>query len=148
MTVKHRNGFPPNFIHSLDSSHMMLTSIYLWHEGITFASGSWTHMYGFHICELSLIDFSILQQKDASIRPFYLNWRSVFLISVFISARLFLDACVRRADYERDVPEPVRGAPLLPHSRAALPVLHRQVHRGRILISIPINQSIYFLQLV
>ena len=27
--MKQRNGFPPNFIHSLDSSHMMLTSLYL-----------------------------------------------------------------------------------------------------------------------
>merc|ERR1719511_88970 len=44
--MKQRNGFPPNFIHSLDSTHMMLTSIYLWHQGITFASVHdcyWTH---------------------------------------------------------------------------------------------------------
>ena len=46
MTMKHRNGFAPNFIHSLDSSHMMLTSIHLWHAGVTFASVHdcfWTH---------------------------------------------------------------------------------------------------------
>ena len=45
-TMKHRNGFPPNFIHSLDSSHMMLTSLHLWLLGINFASVHdcfWTH---------------------------------------------------------------------------------------------------------
>merc|ERR1712059_147144 len=45
-TMKHRNGFPPNFIHSLDSSHMMLTSLHLWSKGVTFASVHdcyWTH---------------------------------------------------------------------------------------------------------
>ena len=45
-TMKQRNGFPPNFVHSLDSTHMMLTSLYLWEAGITFASVHdcyWTH---------------------------------------------------------------------------------------------------------
>eukprot|EP00095_Tigriopus_kingsejongensis_P007991 snap_masked-scaffold269_size230758-processed-gene-0.7 protein:Tk07991 transcript:snap_masked-scaffold269_size230758-processed-gene-0.7-mRNA-1 annotation:"mitochondrial rna polymerase" len=45
-SVKQRNGFPPNFVHSLDSSHMMLTSLNLWRRGITYASVHdcfWTH---------------------------------------------------------------------------------------------------------
>ena len=45
-TMKQRNGFPPNFVHSLDSTHMMLTSLYLWSQGCTFASVHdcyWTH---------------------------------------------------------------------------------------------------------
>ncbi|KRX25436.1 DNA-directed RNA polymerase, mitochondrial [Trichinella nelsoni] len=43
---KQRNGFPPNFIHSLDSSHMMLTSLYCQRDGLTYASVHdcyWTH---------------------------------------------------------------------------------------------------------
>ncbi|XP_039271246.2 DNA-directed RNA polymerase, mitochondrial-like isoform X1 [Styela clava] len=43
---KQRNGFPPNFIHSLDSTHMMLTALYCYREGVTFASVHdcfWTH---------------------------------------------------------------------------------------------------------
>ncbi|XP_066601813.1 DNA-directed RNA polymerase, mitochondrial [Prorops nasuta] len=43
---KQRNGFAPNFIHSLDSSHMMLTSLHTLQEGITFISVHdcyWTH---------------------------------------------------------------------------------------------------------
>jgi len=43
---KHRNGFPPNFIHSLDGSHMMLTSCHMWSKGATFAMVHdcfWTH---------------------------------------------------------------------------------------------------------
>eukprot|EP00092_Neocalanus_flemingeri_P017911 GFUD01019377.1.p1 GENE.GFUD01019377.1~~GFUD01019377.1.p1 ORF type:complete len:1482 (+),score=337.24 GFUD01019377.1:704-5149(+) len=45
-TMKNKNGFAPNFIHSLDSSHMMLTSLQLWSQGITYASVHdcfWTH---------------------------------------------------------------------------------------------------------
>ena len=45
-TMKQRNGFPPNFVHSLDSTHMMLTSLYLWTRGCTFSSVHdcyWTH---------------------------------------------------------------------------------------------------------
>ncbi|XP_023314226.1 DNA-directed RNA polymerase, mitochondrial [Trichogramma pretiosum] len=44
--VKQKNAFAPNFVHSLDSSHMMLTSIYTEHAGITYVSVHdcyWTH---------------------------------------------------------------------------------------------------------
>lgn len=45
-TLKQKNGFPPNFIHSLDSSHMMLTALYCYRKGLTFVSVHdcfWTH---------------------------------------------------------------------------------------------------------
>ncbi|XP_032902410.1 DNA-directed RNA polymerase, mitochondrial [Amblyraja radiata] len=45
-TVKQKNAFPPNFIHSLDSTHMMLTALYCYRAGITFVSVHdcyWTH---------------------------------------------------------------------------------------------------------
>lgn len=45
-SLKQRNAFPPNFIHSLDACHMMLTSIYCERMGLTFASVHdcyWTH---------------------------------------------------------------------------------------------------------
>lgn len=44
--LKEKNAFPPNFIHSLDSSHMMLTSLYCERAGLTFVSVHdcfWTH---------------------------------------------------------------------------------------------------------
>ena len=44
--MKQRNGFPPNYVHSLDSTHMMLTSMHMWHTGQIFASVHdcyWTH---------------------------------------------------------------------------------------------------------
>ncbi|XP_050024400.2 DNA-directed RNA polymerase, mitochondrial [Dermacentor andersoni] len=44
--MKQKNGFPPNFIHSLDSSHMMLTAIFCQKAGIQFVSVHdcyWTH---------------------------------------------------------------------------------------------------------
>lgn len=45
-TVKQKNAFPPNFIHSLDSTHMMLTSLHCQSAGLTFVSVHdcyWTH---------------------------------------------------------------------------------------------------------
>ncbi|XP_045488794.1 DNA-directed RNA polymerase, mitochondrial [Pieris rapae] len=45
-TMKQRNAFPPNFIHSLDSSHMMLTGLHCEAAGVTFVSVHdcfWTH---------------------------------------------------------------------------------------------------------
>ncbi|XP_064642000.1 DNA-directed RNA polymerase, mitochondrial-like [Lineus longissimus] len=43
---KQKNGFPPNYIHSLDSTHMMLTALYCLRAGITYVSVHdcyWTH---------------------------------------------------------------------------------------------------------
>ncbi|NXU24959.1 RPOM protein, partial [Thalassarche chlororhynchos] len=45
-TVKQKNAFPPNFIHSLDSTHMMLTALHCLRQGLTFVSVHdcyWTH---------------------------------------------------------------------------------------------------------
>ncbi|XP_023265435.1 DNA-directed RNA polymerase, mitochondrial [Seriola lalandi dorsalis] len=45
-TVKQKNAFPPNFIHSLDSTHMMLTALHCYGAGLTFVSVHdcfWTH---------------------------------------------------------------------------------------------------------
>lgn len=45
-TMKQRNAFPPNFIHSLDSSHMMLTGLHCEANAVTFVSVHdcfWTH---------------------------------------------------------------------------------------------------------
>lgn len=45
-SLKQKNAFAPNFIHSLDSTHMMLTSLHCREEGITFVSVHdcfWTH---------------------------------------------------------------------------------------------------------
>lgn len=45
-TTKQKNAFAPNFVHSLDSCHMMLTGLHCEHAGITFISVHdcfWTH---------------------------------------------------------------------------------------------------------
>ncbi|KAJ7308478.1 hypothetical protein JRQ81_009029 [Phrynocephalus forsythii] len=45
-TLKQKNAFPPNFIHSLDSTHMMLTALHCHQQGLTFVSVHdcyWTH---------------------------------------------------------------------------------------------------------
>jgi len=43
---RHVNAFPPNFVHSLDSTHMLLTALESERQGMTFASvhdSFWTH---------------------------------------------------------------------------------------------------------
>uniref|UniRef100_A0A8C8RP83 DNA-directed RNA polymerase n=1 Tax=Pelusios castaneus TaxID=367368 RepID=A0A8C8RP83_9SAUR len=45
-TIKQKNAFPPNFIHSLDSTHMMLTALHCYRRGLMFVSVHdcyWTH---------------------------------------------------------------------------------------------------------
>jgi len=44
--VRQRSAFPPNFIHSIDSSHMMMTAIACHKAGLSFAGvhdSFWTH---------------------------------------------------------------------------------------------------------
>eukprot|EP01121_Diplochlamys_sp_Union-15-3_P018720 TRINITY_DN6881_c0_g1_i1.p1 TRINITY_DN6881_c0_g1~~TRINITY_DN6881_c0_g1_i1.p1 ORF type:complete len:1077 (-),score=188.76 TRINITY_DN6881_c0_g1_i1:102-3332(-) len=55
-THKQKSAFPPNFIHSLDSTHMMLTAIECNKRGINYASvhdSFWTHAS--HVDDLSVI---------------------------------------------------------------------------------------------
>ena len=43
---KNSTAFPPNYVHSIDSTHMMLTAIECYKRGITFAAvhdSFWTH---------------------------------------------------------------------------------------------------------
>ncbi|KAF8381533.1 rpom-1, partial [Pristionchus pacificus] len=46
ITSKQENAYPPNLVHSLDSTHMMLTALHVSHKGLTFAAVHdcfWTH---------------------------------------------------------------------------------------------------------
>ncbi|KAI9298954.1 DNA/RNA polymerase [Neoconidiobolus thromboides FSU 785] len=57
---KQRTAFPPNFIHSLDASHMMLTSIKMAEEQLSFASvhdSYWTHA-----CDVDKMNVHIREQ--------------------------------------------------------------------------------------
>lgn len=43
---RQRSAFPPNYIHSLDSTHMMMTALRCKEEAVTFAGvhdSFWTH---------------------------------------------------------------------------------------------------------
>lgn len=45
-TQKQKSAFPPNFVHSLDASHMLMTSLLMKTKGLTFAAvhdSYWTH---------------------------------------------------------------------------------------------------------
>jgi len=45
-SMRQKNGFPPNYIHSLDATHMMLTALHAYRRGICFNAVHdcfWTH---------------------------------------------------------------------------------------------------------
>jgi len=72
--MKQKNAFPPNFIHSLDSSHMMLTSLHCEREGITYVSVHdcfWTHPNSVEIMGKVMIKI-------------YFYWRCYLYIIIFI----------------------------------------------------------------
>jgi hypothetical protein len=59
-TVKQRMGFPPNFVHSLDASHMVLTALRCKELGITFAAvhdSFWTHA-----CDVDVMNTAIREE--------------------------------------------------------------------------------------
>lgn len=62
-TRKQRGAFPPNFVHSLDSTHMMLTALYCQRSGSTFASvhdSFWTHAANVGVMNrVSSTDFNV-----------------------------------------------------------------------------------------
>ena len=60
MKVKQRSAFPPNYIHSIDSSHMMKTAVACVDAGLTFAGvhdSFWTHA-----CDIDTMN-KILREK-------------------------------------------------------------------------------------
>lgn len=60
MKVKQRSAFPPNYIHSIDSSHMMKTAVACVDAGLTFAGvhdSFWTHA-----CDVDTMN-TILREK-------------------------------------------------------------------------------------
>lgn len=72
--MKQKNAFPPNFIHSLDSSHMMLTSLNCERAGITFVSVHdcyWTHPSTVHIMnKVKFISISLFFFLNTTYFPF------------------------------------------------------------------------------
>lgn len=53
MVKRQRTAFPPNFVHSLDGSHMMMTAVACKKAGLNFA-GVWFHLLS-HVFSLMYI---------------------------------------------------------------------------------------------
>ncbi|KFO28925.1 DNA-directed RNA polymerase, mitochondrial isoform X2 [Fukomys damarensis] len=82
--VKQKNGFPPNFIHSLDSCHMMLTALHCYRKGLTFVSVHdcfWTHA-----CDVSVMNQVCREQFIRLHSQPILEDLSAFLVRRFCSA--------------------------------------------------------------
>uniref|UniRef100_A0A0N4ULQ0 DNA-directed RNA polymerase n=1 Tax=Dracunculus medinensis TaxID=318479 RepID=A0A0N4ULQ0_DRAME len=70
LPIKHKqvNAFPPNFIHSLDSTHMMLTSLHCHKLGVTFTAVHdcyWTHAASVELMNSICREQFILLHKQA-----------------------------------------------------------------------------------
>ncbi|EHB16924.1 DNA-directed RNA polymerase, mitochondrial [Heterocephalus glaber] len=83
-TMKQKNGFPPNFIHSLDSCHMMLTALHCYRKGLTFVSVHdcfWTHA-----CDVPIMNQVCREQFIRLHSQPILEDLSAFLVRRFCSA--------------------------------------------------------------
>jgi DNA-directed RNA polymerase len=78
---KQKSAFPPNYVHSLDATHMLMTALRMQQDGLTFASvhdSYWTHavdvpiMSG-HIrdCFIELYDHPVLEDLRDSLQMRY-----------------------------------------------------------------------------
>ena len=55
--MKQKTAFPPNFVHSMDSTHMMLTALRMKEKGLNFASvhdSFWTHAIDLDVMNIEL----------------------------------------------------------------------------------------------
>ncbi|KAL3568177.1 hypothetical protein D5086_030828, partial [Populus alba] len=60
MVQRQRTAFPPNFVHSLDSSHMMMTAVACKGAGLNFAGFSLITGFCLNCCPIPSFDFSLL----------------------------------------------------------------------------------------
>ncbi|KOX68053.1 DNA-directed RNA polymerase, mitochondrial [Melipona quadrifasciata] len=82
-TMKQRNAFAPNFIHSLDSTHMMLTGLNCYRNNVTFVSVHdcfWTHP-----CTADVMNKICREQFVVLHSELILESSSIFCNSIFIS---------------------------------------------------------------
>ena len=78
---KQRSAFPPNYVHSLDATHMLMTALRMRDDGLTFASvhdSYWTHacdipVMSDHIrdCFIDLYDHPVLEDLRQSLSMRY-----------------------------------------------------------------------------
>lgn len=67
-TVKQKNAFPPNFIHSLDSTHMMLTALQCYRYHLTARPCTQTERYSYFSCraeDMCRTICHVIEQKQA-----------------------------------------------------------------------------------
>ncbi|VDO29532.1 unnamed protein product [Onchocerca flexuosa] len=113
-SIKQVNAFPPNFIHSLDSTHMMLTTLFCRRLGITFAAVHdcyWTHACEVDqmnkICREQFVQLHsepLVKQCAEFFRQKYLpNWlRTVMLNEEFQELRKIFTPKVRQGMLDLD----------------------------------------------
>lgn len=68
---KQKSAFPPNFVHSLDATHMLMTSLRMKKRGLIFSSvhdSYWTYA-----SDVSILNKVVLLLKIFLV-PFYLTW--------------------------------------------------------------------------
>jgi DNA-directed RNA polymerase len=79
MKVKQRIAFPPNYIHSIDSSHMMRTAIACVDAGLTFAGvhdSFWTHATDVDTMNVILREKFIEVHKEPLLENLYHEFRA------------------------------------------------------------------------
>ncbi|XP_070601106.1 DNA-directed RNA polymerase, mitochondrial [Erythrolamprus reginae] len=97
-TRKQKNAFPPNFIHSLDSSHMMLTALHCQRAGLTFVSVHdcfWTHA-----CTVDLMNKICREQFVALHSQPILEDLSKFMLQKYCSNTIISESDVKKKNHK------------------------------------------------
>jgi DNA-directed RNA polymerase len=89
---KQRSAFPPNFVHSLDATHMILTCLKMKNAGVTFASvhdSYWTHASDVPIMSEVRNYSAISLNKDIYFRILSLCYRQLESLSLNCIAKKY-----------------------------------------------------------
>ena len=86
-TRKQRSAFPPNYVHSLDSTHMMMTAMAMHNAGLTFAAvhdSFWTHACDIDRMNIILRnEFKCMSVDLSSCISILVHCKSFFLSQIF-----------------------------------------------------------------
>ncbi|OBZ74536.1 DNA-directed RNA polymerase, mitochondrial [Grifola frondosa] len=118
--TKQASAFPPNFIHSLDATHMMLTALECRAQGLTFASvhdSYWTHAGSIDQMSaiirdtfIALHSSNVLEKLDEEFRERYKGYRVSInhLRSITLLRRLGVDESILEGAVDDTLPESIK----------------------------------------
>jgi len=110
---RQKAGFPPNFVHSLDSTHMLMTAVAAHRSGIIFASvhdSFWTHA-----CDVDKLNVCLREQfVELHRKPILENLRAELveryqsnMLPIKNTKKVIMPETISAEDIEQDLSDPI-----------------------------------------